>query len=891
MPRQAADLEEALKKKGGLTLSQLANYDDLITDALVDRVYFWSIIRKLKATYHPCRGVQEEDVCNILQKHAIIEKDPGTAHKQLLQLQGIQKFSRSLGTEDEKEHFERHLRKYINIYLPDCPFEVGTTNRYTIMTAEAAIYARKHIRRGETVKYLSGIQVEMTEKEEKELSSRTDFSIVLSSRRKRPSLFLGPARFANHDCDSNARLNTSGPHGIHIVACKDIKPGDEITVTYGEDYFGEDNCECLCSTCEVNERNGWDPRGPVLKDESSDEEDEDDEEEEAPKRQPQPSGIRKRKRGQDGPMMVNDDGVEVPRKRGPGRPRKNPRPDDLEQQIAKEMAVKRAIKETETGAEEDDETAEDRRDGKGRFLSKKATSQPAKAESLKIKRSRSWFAYSTETSQEPFKDEILEKMKFLLGTVGDRVLGRTASPEKITSPEIPETEAGAEEERDELDDDRSEWPRDRTGRYVRRSLTSRDSAQQSTPTYARAMSHSPEREAAGSERSYARAMSRSPEREARPEEQADKARHASTSLGSNLGTPKSRLPTIKKERSFSALRNVTNADEARGDVYSVPDSPAPAQPLKRRRLEEPRPDVYDIPDEEEPAAPQPPKRKRGRPRKNPIQEETAAAAAESSTESTSPSSNGTDGSSIGSLASSATSVDTFAAGNIAQNICMMLTTEVEAVSEAGEDVLEESTSVELRHTQRGRTSLRKSARQAPAEQSDAPISSIEMEDQADGEDGDESEERRGPVRTPKDYYLCRALLATAYHRWVKCRNCDEEFVQSEAYLTRIACPRCERHSKLYGYYWPKTDKESKHDTEERVLDHRTIHRFIEPEEERSERKGRKTLVELRREKEEEERRASAQFESEGSERPIDKRLLLRGSPRRSESRRKLRCTM
>lgn len=38
MPRHAADLEEALNKKGGLTLSQLANYDDLITDALVDRV-------------------------------------------------------------------------------------------------------------------------------------------------------------------------------------------------------------------------------------------------------------------------------------------------------------------------------------------------------------------------------------------------------------------------------------------------------------------------------------------------------------------------------------------------------------------------------------------------------------------------------------------------------------------------------------------------------------------------------------------------------------------------------------------------------------------------------------------------------------------------------------
>lgn len=34
----AVPLEVALAKKGGLTLQQLATYDDLITDALVDRV-------------------------------------------------------------------------------------------------------------------------------------------------------------------------------------------------------------------------------------------------------------------------------------------------------------------------------------------------------------------------------------------------------------------------------------------------------------------------------------------------------------------------------------------------------------------------------------------------------------------------------------------------------------------------------------------------------------------------------------------------------------------------------------------------------------------------------------------------------------------------------------
>ena len=38
MPHIAAELDEALQKKGGLTLWQLANYDDIITDSLVDRV-------------------------------------------------------------------------------------------------------------------------------------------------------------------------------------------------------------------------------------------------------------------------------------------------------------------------------------------------------------------------------------------------------------------------------------------------------------------------------------------------------------------------------------------------------------------------------------------------------------------------------------------------------------------------------------------------------------------------------------------------------------------------------------------------------------------------------------------------------------------------------------
>ena len=40
-----------------------------------------------------------------------------------------------------------------------------------------------------------------------------------------------------------------------------------------------------------------------------------------------------------------------------------------------------------------------------------------------------------------------------------------------------------------------------------------------------------------------------------------------------------------------------------------------------------------------------------------------------------------------------------------------------------------------------------------------------------------------------------------------------------------------RHSKIYGYIWPKTQPEGKGDKEERILDHRQINRFLHPEDE------------------------------------------------------------
>jgi histone-lysine N-methyltransferase SUV420H len=99
-------------------------------------------------------------------------------------------------------------------------------------------------------------------------------------------------------------------------------------------------------------------------------------------------------------------------------------------------------------------------------------------------------------------------------------------------------------------------------------------------------------------------------------------------------------------------------------------------------------------------------------------------------------------------------------------------------------------------------------------------------------------------RTRGDYVLTPLLLSEPEMAWIQCTNCSTYFVQQNAYVTRSSCPRCERHSRLYGYVWPKTEKAGASDKEERILDHRVIHRFLDREDELRVR-GRKSLLNIK----------------------------------------------
>ena len=102
------------------------------------------------------------------------------------------------------------------------------------------------------------IRAILTTEEEEDLDRRGhDFSVVMTTRDKATSYLFGPASLSNHDCEANSKLTSTGRIGMKVIAIRDIGVGDEITVFYGEGYFGKDNRECLCKTCEIHSRNGW----------------------------------------------------------------------------------------------------------------------------------------------------------------------------------------------------------------------------------------------------------------------------------------------------------------------------------------------------------------------------------------------------------------------------------------------------------------------------------------------------------------------------------------------------------------------------------------------------------------------------------------------------------
>ncbi|KAI9679665.1 MAG: Histone-lysine N-methyltransferase set9 [Trizodia sp. TS-e1964] len=701
---------KAAAKIERLTLGQLTSNDDIITDALVDRAYFWTTIRKNRTKYFASRGIREEEVSSIITNDIIINRNPTKAEARLLQLPGIRKYHDRLASSKNKDDFRKHLRQYINIYLPDCPFEVNTTNRYTIVNHEASVTARRVIKKGEIVKYLIGTHVSLTKEEEKELAhSRRDFSIVMSSRKKTPSVFLGPARFSNHDCNPNAELKTSGLHGMEVKAVRDIAIGEEITVTYGDDYFDDGNCKCLCKTCEEQGKNAWALGSTVIASSTSSLRSTPAIE----KQQVSPYQFRNKRRYSSGSPSVA-----------------------------------------------------------GSVTPEAADSPPAK----KRKFSCSSLSQST-TPQEESKN--LEPVKM------------ERRPSNLKT-DISVFDIDSEDEEMVLIPESGRAKGQKKAKDMNKSASATK-----TPDTLRRTVLAP--------RVYGKAV------------------HLSA-----LARPG--LHLLKRP-----ARQMTKITD--WDIISSP-------PAEQECFSE-----LEVPD---------------------ISPVAASSTAESDISHASSlfsgrsSRHGATTSDATSLSEEAPVLDSFQDSSFPSNEIVIFNTDTSIVKPEVQPHKEQgSGSILKKEPMDGSESelsdlpehlilddVQKTVKRASSPPKDPALLDPAATTEGPKKRGCRSRLARSieiatcvtpdgiTHRVPGDYYLTSALLFDAYARWVFCTICDTGFVQPNAYLIRSACPRCERHSKLYGYQWPKTDLEGKSDEEERVLDHRTVHRFVKDQKAARERQRR-----------------------------------------------------
>ncbi|KAI9311082.1 hypothetical protein BX666DRAFT_1104886 [Dichotomocladium elegans] len=225
----------------------LSRLDDFLCDTFLDCFYLWFSTIKM-SKYHRRPNIQSDRLADIVYRRVICANDLSGAISEIFRIPSVIEFRAKL-TEAEEIEFNSHMKRYLCMYLPTAGYEISDTDRYG--GVEARVIATKDWRAGDEIRHCTGVITCLDPEQDRMLKAQNrDFSVMWSTRKNTSCLFLGPARFLNHDCESNTKFMPFGENGISFKVIRNIACGEEITTFYGEHYFGENNSECLCVSCE-----------------------------------------------------------------------------------------------------------------------------------------------------------------------------------------------------------------------------------------------------------------------------------------------------------------------------------------------------------------------------------------------------------------------------------------------------------------------------------------------------------------------------------------------------------------------------------------------------------------------------------------------------------------
>ncbi|KAK0461189.1 uncharacterized protein EV420DRAFT_1530813 [Desarmillaria tabescens] len=258
-----------------MNMSDLSKDDDFLSHLLVEKLGTGAVpllVHKMDSS----RRLPKCDAQQLLKivRRLVAVKGPvqvatRQAVDELLLLGPIRYYFESEGySKHQRNAFATHASRYFELYHPSGSIEISHTSRYSHRTgkSELCILATRNLPTGTVITELKGSMANLSEEEDRELKRtdlvnsdiRRDFSVIHSKSMKKNHLFLGPARFVNHDCDNNCELFREGRY-ITFRTLRPIAIGEEITAHYGDSYFGRRNKHCLCETCEKKGRGGYAP--------------------------------------------------------------------------------------------------------------------------------------------------------------------------------------------------------------------------------------------------------------------------------------------------------------------------------------------------------------------------------------------------------------------------------------------------------------------------------------------------------------------------------------------------------------------------------------------------------------------------------------------------------
>ncbi|KAJ2786621.1 histone lysine methyltransferase Set9 [Coemansia interrupta] len=238
-----------------LDAQTLSHFDDMLSDVLLDQLGLWFSTRKMHPRPRRTPGDRAQTL-SLVQQLAHGRLTVSQAVDGLLEQRGV---AQQLSNKPAPRvaDFRQHAARYLRMYLPDAGFEISHTMRYS-GAMEAMVVATRRYAAGAVIGRCEGGVAQLSPAEVDDMAQRrADWSVMWWGKRRAMCLLLGPARFVNHDCASNARFTALAPSAICFQALRTILPGDEITTHYGNDYFGPGNCECLCATCERHGRGAY----------------------------------------------------------------------------------------------------------------------------------------------------------------------------------------------------------------------------------------------------------------------------------------------------------------------------------------------------------------------------------------------------------------------------------------------------------------------------------------------------------------------------------------------------------------------------------------------------------------------------------------------------------